>query len=104
MSDLVPFSNGLSPRQAIQVGRGRRKAALTLSKHGLKTALAVEIERLDTQAVADVVIAATEEELRVLDFGLSLANGSAAKAELVARKAQLLSDLNNWRIARRFGR
>jgi len=105
MSNVVPAtSGGLTARQAIQVNRAQREAELTVFNHGLQTAVAMEIDRLDSQAIADVITTATEEELCFLAYGLALAGGSAAKAELVARKVHLLSQINNARIARRFGR
>jgi hypothetical protein len=105
MSNIVPAAKGgLTTSQAIQVGRVQRKAELTVLRHGLQAAVATEIDRLDSHAIADVITTATEEELRFLDYGLALADGSAAKAELVVRKVQLLSQINNSRIARRFGR
>ena len=46
-----------------------------------------------------------DEELNLLEWGLHRArDGSAAKNELVARKVNMLSTINNRRIARRFGR
>ncbi|CAG4927299.1 unnamed protein product [Acidithrix sp. C25] len=63
-----------------------------------------ELDRQDSQAIADVMTTATEEELRFLDYGLALSGNSVAKTELVARKVNLMSNINNQRIARRFGR
>jgi len=105
MSNLVPSSSvGLRYRPTVQARRAQREAEVAVFRHGLQTAVATELDRLDSQAIADVITTATEEELRFLDYGLALANGSAAKAELVARKAHLLSQINNARIVRRFGR
>jgi hypothetical protein len=106
MSAIVPAggSGGLSPWQAAQVSRAERRASLEVYRHSLETAVNVEIDRIDSHAIGDVITFATEEELNYLDYGLARANGSAAKAELVARKTNLLSSINNTRISRRFGR
>jgi len=106
MSSLVPMSgsSGLTPLQAAQANRAQRRAELAVYHHGLEMAVATELDRQDSQAIADVITTATEEELRFLDYGLAMANGSTAKVELVARKSNLLSNINNRRIARRFGR
>jgi hypothetical protein len=63
-----------------------------------------EVDRQDTIALGDVLTTATDEELRFLNHGLALAGSSAAKVELVARKVEMFSNINNRRIARRFGR
>jgi hypothetical protein len=103
---LVPMTGngGMSPRQAAQANRSQRRAEMAVYNHGLEVAVATEIDRIDSYAIADVITTATEEELRFLDYGMAMAGNSAAKAELVARKLNLLSNLNNARIARRFGR
>ena len=84
--------------------RARRRADYCLFHHGLEVAVAAEMDRQDGYALADVLTTATDEELRFLDHGLALAGGSATKVELVARKLEMLSSINNRRIARRFGR
>ena len=45
-----------------------------------------------------------EEELRLLNEGLARAGNSKAALELVARKVNIISTINDRRIARRFGR
>jgi hypothetical protein len=72
--------------------------------HGLAVAVATEIDRQDSFAIGDVLTTALEEEIRLLDHGLALAGNSAAKLELVARKVNLASQLNDSRINRHFGR
>jgi hypothetical protein len=66
--------------------------------------VASEISRQTCYALTDVITTATEEELRFLDYGMAMAGTSAAKLELVARKVNLLSSLNNGSITRQFGR
>ena len=103
---IVPVSgsSGLTSLQAVQANRSQRRAEVEVFRHGLAMAVATELDRQDSQAIGDVITTAAEEELRFLDFGMAMAAGSSAKAEMVARKANLMSNLNNQRIARRFGR
>lgn len=107
MTTLVPTRSGrlsLTPRQYRHVERDQRHAELAVYQHGLAAATQAAMDRLDAQAAADAVQASLEEELALLDYGLHRASGSAAKTELVARKVQLLSALNDCRITRHFGR
>lgn len=96
-------STELSPRQTQAAGRAQQRTELELFRHGLRARLKSECDQLDSMAVADAMRTALDEELTLLDYGLSRCNGSAAKAELVARKVEMLSASNNSRIHRRFG-
>lgn len=93
----------LNPRQMQAAARAQRSTELAVFRHSLDARLRSECDRIDSQAAADAMRAALDEELDLLDYGLSRANGSAAKAELVARKVEMLSSSNNSRINRRFG-
>jgi hypothetical protein len=108
MGSLIPLTSsnnsGLTPLQAVQGNRAYRRAAVQVFNHDLQVTVDTEIDRIDSQAIADVIRTATEEELLFLDYGLAMAGNSAAKTELVARKVELLSNINNRRITRRFGR
>ena len=90
-------------RQLARPSRKQRKTALAIFDHGLQARYLAECEMQDAHALADVVETALELELSTLDHGLQLTQGSAAKAELVARKIELLASINNARIAQRFG-
>lgn len=92
-----------SPDQLIRAVTAQRDTELAVYEHHLATRYVAECERIDAQALSDVVRTALEEELAVLDWGLAQAAGSAAKTELVSRKVDLQSRLNSARIARRFG-
>jgi hypothetical protein len=59
---------------------------------------------LDTQAISDVIKGALEEELGLLNWGMSEAEARPAAVELVARRVAQFSDLNTARIQRQFGR
>jgi hypothetical protein len=95
---------GWTPYQKGRAGRAHRRAELEVFCHGLTAGVRTECEIQDAIAVADVMRTSLDEELDLLDWGLHRANGSAAKTELVARKVNMLSSINNRRIARRFGR
>lgn len=107
MQDLIPLTTNqvaLTAKQQKQAVQAGQQAHLDVYNHGLQMAIAREIDRIDTFALSDVITTAAEEECRFLDFGLHLADGSPIKLELLARKLQLLSNINNQRIAQRFGR
>ncbi|MGH9089833.1 MAG: hypothetical protein ACRDZR_00390 [Acidimicrobiales bacterium] len=107
MNSLIPSTNhgaDLTPFQAAKSGRALRRAEVAVFEHGLRAAARAAMDGQDAQAAADAVQGSLEEELALLEYGLHRANGSAAKTELVARKVQLLSALNDRRITRHFGR
>lgn len=93
----------LSPRQVARASRAQAKTELAVFRHALATRAQSEIDRLDSQAVADASRAALEEEMDLLDYGMSRAGQSAARVELVARHVEQLATINNRRITRRFG-
>jgi hypothetical protein len=106
MSLPVPFADGagsLSPRQVARARRAQTNTELAIYQHGLQAHAEAEMDRLDSQAIADVSRTAMEEELALLDYGLHCAGQSPAKIEIVARTVERLSTLNNRRISRRFG-
>lgn len=93
----------LSPRQLARASRAQAKAELTVFGHALQARAQSEMDRIDSQATSDAFQAALDEEIGLLDYGLARAGGSAVKVELVARKVESLSAINNRRLARRFG-
>jgi hypothetical protein len=106
MSNLpVPSDAGgsLSPRQTARASRALAKANMRVFSHGLDAQAKAEEDRQDTQAVADALRTALDEELGLLRDGLALAGRSPAAIELVARKVELLSNIDNRRISRRWG-
>ena len=92
-----------SPRQMAKVRRAQENTEIRLFGHTLEAHTIAEIDRLDTQAVADASRAALEEEVGLLEYGLARASGSAAMTELVARHVERLAAINDRRITRRFG-
>jgi hypothetical protein len=104
MSNLpVPWEGGRPSRQLVRAAKAQRRTDLAIFRHTLDVRYVTECERLDAQALSDVVRTSLEEEISNLDWGLEQARGSAAKAELVSRKIAMQSKINSDRIARRFG-
>jgi hypothetical protein len=91
-----------SPRQLARASKAVRSTELAVLKHSLKARYQAERSRLDSQALSDVVRCAMEEQVSNLDFGLRLAGGSAARAELVSRLVALHSDIENEHIRRQW--
>ncbi|HEV3322108.1 MAG TPA: hypothetical protein VG147_07970 [Solirubrobacteraceae bacterium] len=103
---LVPFDDGsgwLSNRQLARAHRAQLSTDLAVFRHGLQAQAQAEMDRHDTQAIADASRGALDEELALLRDGLAQAGQSAAAIELVARKVELMASIDNRRIARRFG-
>ncbi len=101
----TPFHDdaGLTPRQVIKARRAQASTELAVFRHALQVRAQVEVDRLDSQAVADASCAAFEEEVDFLDYGLACAGRSAAKTQLVARHVERIAAINDRRISRRFG-
>ena len=95
--------NNASQRQLARAERALAATELAIFKHALTTRYQAETDRLDSQAVADALAGSLDVELDLLDHGLQRAGGSQARVEIVARKVELLNNINNRRIARRFG-
>lgn len=95
--------DGFPPRQIVRAVQAQRRTELAVFEHSLEARYVAECERIDAQALGDVVRTSLEEEIDNLDWGLEQAAGSVAKAELVSRKIAMQSKINSARIARRFG-
>ena len=61
------------------------------------------MDLIDSQAASAVSRVAFDEEWNFLRYGLSLVGMSAGGQELLARRANQLSNINTARIARKFG-
>lgn len=96
-------SGELSVREARRARQLQDDASLILLGYQLEARLMAEKDRADTEALSDASRAALVEEFDLLDEGLTRANGSAAKVELVGRHVERLSAINDRRIRRRFG-
>lgn len=109
MSDRLPDvrnTAGLSatPNVVQRAARDTRKAELEIYRYQLNAAVLREKDIIDTDVLADVFSEATDSELRFLNEFRAKANGSAAALEIVAQKVQMLDDITNRRLVRRFGR
>lgn len=103
----VPFGSAerdaVSSRQLAKARRAQEGTELVVFEHTLQAQALADMDRADTQAVTDATRTALEEEMDLLDYGLARTNGSAAKAELVARHVNRLAAINDRRLTRRFG-
>ncbi|HUE27654.1 MAG TPA: hypothetical protein VMP89_12845 [Solirubrobacteraceae bacterium] len=61
------------------------------------------MDRQDSEAIADALRTAYEEEALFYQDGIATANGSAVLVELLTRKLSLMTTVNNRRANRRFG-
>jgi len=93
----------LSGRQLSAARRAQASTELELFRYGLVAHTRAEVDRLDSQALADASRAALDEEVDLLDYGLHKAKGSAAKTTLVARHVERLATINDRRLTKRFG-
>jgi hypothetical protein len=84
--------------------RERTRSEFELYRYQLRSAVEREKDLIDTDTLAEVFAAATDSELAFLREFRGKANGSAAAMEIVAHKLQMLDDITNRRINRRFGR
>jgi hypothetical protein len=103
LPDVRTDDDSLSPRQAARAIRIARSNELRVFQHAVRARARAEMDQADGQAMADAMRGAMDEEMDLLDYGLRRAAGSPAKAELVARKVEMLSNANNRRLQRRFG-
>lgn len=103
MSRLPARRDPDSSRQLTRAVEVQNRTELALFEHRLEARYQAELDRLDSQALGEVITTALDEEFQTLDWGLEQAGGSAAKAELVARMVAMQSTINQARIARRFG-
>jgi hypothetical protein len=101
----VPANDGSGPtsKQLVKARRAQASSELELFRYGLVARTRAEMDRIDSQAVADASRAALDEEVDLLDYGLARAGTSGAKIELVARHVNRLATIDDRRITRRFG-
>lgn len=106
MPELVPqeTSRPISPVQSMRLARDQRRAEVEIVRHGLRQWVQTQKDEIDTLATRRAITTAFEEEIDLYDYGMLLVDGSATKQQLLARKLELFSQLNNRRITRRFGR
>jgi hypothetical protein len=88
---------------AARLARAQQRAEVQIQQHAVQAWRDSQMAALDAHALTSAVTAATEEELSFVDYGMTLVGTSAVKQELLARKLELLSTLNNAALRRRFG-
>lgn len=103
LPDIISSRGLLGPREMAQAERAQGRAMVRVFRHALDTRVLAECDQLDTQAAGDALQFSMDAEINLLDHGLGRANGNQAKVEIVARKVEMFSDMNNRRISRRFG-
>jgi hypothetical protein len=81
----------------------RRRAEKAVLQHALKSWVADQKLAIDVQSLSNAIALATDEELGLLSYGLSRADGDPTKLAIVGRKLELLIQLNDRRIRREFG-
>jgi hypothetical protein len=91
-------------RYLVRAQHAQDSAELEVFKHEIQAAALSAIDQIDAQTLADAARSSLEEELRLLDEGLARAGSSKAAIELVSRKLNILANINDRRISRRFGR
>lgn len=105
MSELperITRSTSLSSAQQGRARRHTQRAELDVYLHAVKAAAVAQIDQADSQALSDALPVAMDEEINFYDYGKARADGSIAKAEIVAQKVAIFSAINNRRIGRRF--
>jgi hypothetical protein len=85
-----------------RAARTARRAELEMFEHRVHAAVRRDKDIADSESLADALSVATDEELSFLREFRAKANGSEAATELVARKLEIFSTINNRRISRRF--
>jgi hypothetical protein len=95
--DFIPTSI-----QRRVVRKAEVQVQLDVYLHGLQASRRSLCDQIDAIALSDAVTTSLEEELRLIDHGRRLAGGDPAKLAILASKAELLTNLDNRRLARRF--
>lgn len=102
--EIEPVGPRSDPVMRTRAARLQRRAEFDVLRHKARAWVETKKDEIDSEAVADAITCATEEELRYYDYARTLADGSEVKREIILTKLALMSDCNNRRIARRFRR
>lgn len=101
---LLPDVQHLSPRRVdTPVSRAQQQIDLEVYEHSLVAWGETTKEQIDTLALAEAVRFAAEEEMTTYDELMLKAGNSRVKQELAIRKINMLSNIDNSRLQRRFG-
>jgi hypothetical protein len=99
----IDDGSGVTARQLSRAKKLQADTELTIFRYSLEARTRAEVDRIDSQAIGDASRAALDEEMDLLDYGMSRVNGSATKVELLQRHVERMSRINNARLSRRFG-
>lgn len=100
----VLWGGRANDRQVVRAARALEQTENAIYSHELEARYLAEVEHIDAEALAEVVKGSLDLEIAFYDEAIAKANGSAAKAQLIADKLSILGKTNSARIARRFGR
>jgi hypothetical protein len=92
----------VTTRTQEKAARAHERNELEIFRYALRSHYRAEVDRLDAEATADALQGSLDTEFRLLDYGLARAGGSNIKTELVLRKVEMLSSINERRIRRDF--
>jgi hypothetical protein len=96
------FGQRVDPLRTRRAGALESRAEYEVLVHATRAWVLVQRDMIDSQALRDALEAAFDEEVEFLDRGLSKVNGSLTKQELLVRKTDIQSRLNNRRALRTF--
>lgn len=102
MLDRPGYHRLLPKRVPDRTVRAATRAELEAQDYALEGRLNAFKDQVDSESLADAMTVSLEEEITLLDYGLSLAGTSAVKQELVRQKVLRVNQINNRRIVRRF--
>lgn len=92
----------ITTRQQRRLDKVTDGAQLDVFVHRVDAAVRVAKDIADTEALSDAISVAADEELAFMREFRAKAGNSAAGLEIVGRKLEIFSTINNRRITRRF--
>lgn len=106
MPDLVPSRRASKElrRQAEADARQQSQIDRKVYEHSLVAWQKSQIDQIDSMTLRDAVQVAFDEECAFYDHAMTKANGSEAKARIVADKLEILTTADNRRIMNRFNK
>lgn len=107
MADSLPQvpirgPGAVTPRQQKKLTKFIQGAEIEVFEHRVQAAVLAEKDIADSEALSDAVGVSLDEEFSILREFQAKAGNSAAKLELLGRKVEIMSTINNRRITRRF--
>ncbi len=101
----IPHSpdDDVSRYDRLRSSRDRRRAILAVERHSIEMAAEREMALIDIVVIEDVVVEATESDLRFLEENRARADASEVARTIIASYLQQKNGLNTTMIRRRFG-